>query len=94
MGNKITQYIDNSLIKNIDHLNKITLGERFFPIKCIYCTFHKINTRLLIMPWNYNARNTVSFSVSKFFFIYLMTPVDSTNDQNTMLELFKATCTH
>ena len=29
-----------------------------------------------------------------FFFCFLMTPVDSTNDQNTIVELFKATFTH
>ena len=34
------------------------------------------------------------FSVGKISFLSLMTPIDSTNDQNTMLELFKATFTH
>ena len=33
--------------------------------------------------WKYNnTRNTISFSVSKISFIFLMTPIDSTNDQN------------
>ena len=37
-----------------------------------------------LYPWNYNTRNTISFSVSKIYFINLMTPFDFTNDQNTM----------
>ena len=33
--------------------------------------------------WKYNnTRNTISFSVSKISFIFLMTPIDSFNDQN------------
>ena len=45
--------------------------------------------------WKYNnTRNTISFSVSKIYFIFLMTPIDSTNDQNICVELFKATFTH
>ena len=32
--------------------------------------------------WEYNNRNTRSFSVSKISFIFLMTPIDSFNDQN------------
>ena len=32
--------------------------------------------------WKYNNRNTISFSVSKISFVFLMTPIDSTNDQN------------
>ena len=36
-----------------------------------------------IKAWNYNTRNTISFSVSRIYFIYLMTHIDSTNDQNT-----------
>ena len=35
-------------------------------------------------PLNYNTRNTISFSVSKIPFIYIMTPTDYTDDQNTM----------
>ena len=34
--------------------------------------------------WNYNTRNTISFFVSKISFINLMTPIDSTNNQNIM----------
>ena len=30
------------------------------------------------------GRTTIYFSVSKIYFRYLMTPIDSTNDQNTM----------
>ena len=44
--------------------------------------------------WIYNnTRNTISFSVSKIYFIFLMTPIDSNNDQNICVELFKATFT-
>ena len=32
--------------------------------------------------WKCNNRNTISFSVSKISFVFLMTPIDSTNDQN------------
>ena len=32
--------------------------------------------------WNYNARNNISFSVSKIYFVYLMARVDLTNHQN------------
>ena len=35
----------------------------------------------LVNVWKYNnTRNTISFSVSKISFIFLMTPTDSTND--------------
>ena len=37
-----------------------------------------------VRPWNHNTRNTISFSVSKISFINLTTPIDSTNDQDTM----------
>ena len=46
-------------------------------------------------PWKYhNTKNTNSFSVSKVSFIFLMTLIDSTNDQNICVELFKATFIH
>ena len=32
--------------------------------------------------WKYNNRSTISFSVSKISYIFLMTPIDSTNEQN------------
>ena len=32
--------------------------------------------------WKYNNRNTISFSVSKISFIFLMTLINSTNDQD------------
>ena len=42
----------------------------------------------MFVPWKYNnTRNTISFSVSKISFIFLMTPIDSTNDQNICVEL-------
>ena len=48
-----------------------------------------------VFSWKYNnTSNTISFSVSKTSFIFLMTPIDSTNDQNICVELFKATFTH
>ena len=40
---------------------------------------------------NYNAKNTISFSVTKTLIIYLMTPTDSTNDQNTILRIKEKT---
>ena len=43
---------------------------------------------------NNNTRNTISFSVSKISFIFLMIPIDSTYDQNICVELLKATFTH
>ena len=47
------------------------------------------------LTWKYNnTRNTISFSVSKMSFIFLMTPIDFTNDQNIFVELFEATYTH
>ena len=39
MMNKITKHIDNSLIKNLDHLININIGECFFPIKYIDSKF-------------------------------------------------------
>ena len=43
----------------------------------------------------YNVtKNTISFSVSKISFVYLMTPIYSTNDQNICVELFNVTSTH
>ena len=45
--------------------------------------------------WKYNKnRNTISFSVSKNSFIFLITPIDSTNDQNICVELFKVIFAH
>ena len=52
-------------------------------------------TGSLVGTWEYNnIRNTISFSVSKISFNFLMTPIDSTNDQNIWIELVKATFTH
>ena len=45
------------------------------------------------MKYN-NTRNTISFSVNKVPFIFLVTPVNSTNAQNICVDLFKATFTH
>ena len=48
-----------------------------------------------VKPSKYNSTGiTISFSASKIYFIFLMTPIDSTNDQNICVELFKATFTH
>ena len=33
-----------------------------------------------IAPWNYNKRNTISFSDSKISFTYLVILIDSTDD--------------
>ena len=41
-------------------------------------------TKLYFISWNYNRRSTISFSVSKIPFVYLMTPIDSINNQSTM----------
>ena len=38
-------------------------------------------------------RNAISFSVGKIPFIFLMTPIDSNNDRNMWVKLFKATFT-
>lgn len=34
--------------------------------------------------WNYNTRNNISFTISKFTLIYLIVSIDFTNDQNAM----------
>ena len=48
-----------------------------------------------IQAWKYNnTRNTLFYSISKISFIFLITHIDSTNDQNTCVELFKDTFTH
>ena len=39
-----------------------------------------------LKPSNYNKRNAICFSIIKISFIYLMTSIDTTNDQNTMAE--------
>ena len=42
-------------------------------------------------PWKYNnTKNNISFSANEIYFIFIMTPVGSTNDENTCVELFKA----
>ena len=41
-----------------------------------------------------NTRNPISFSFSQISLIFPMTPIDSSNDQNMCVELFKATFTH
>ena len=46
------------------------------------------------MHGNIVTQGIPSLSVSKIYFIFLMTPIDSTNDQNICAELFKATFTH
>ena len=43
---------------------------------------------------NIITQRILSFSVSKNSFIFLMIPIDFTNDQNICVELFKATFTH
>ena len=45
----------------------------------------KHSSRIITLSnaWKYNnKRNTISFLVSKISFIFLMIPIDSTNDQN------------
>ena len=37
-----------------------------------------------VEPWNYNTKNNISFSVSQNSSMYLMVPIDFTNDQNNM----------
>ena len=57
--------------------------------------FEQILHIVLVFPWKYNkTRNIISFSVSKTFFIFLMSPIDSTNDQNIYVELLKPIFTH
>ena len=63
MRNKITYYIDNSLIENRDHLVNSNVGQRLFPMKWIYCTFDKINIRLLLMP-NFSFRRWWMFKLN------------------------------
>ena len=57
--------------------------------KIIWDYLHKVIFPL-VGPWKYNnTKNTIPFSVSKISFIFLMTHIDSTNDQNVCVELFK-----
>ena len=37
-----------------------------------------------LSPLNYDTKNNISVSVIKIFFIYLIIPIDFTNDQNAM----------
>ena len=56
---------------------------------------HPLRSITFSNAWKYNnSRNAISFSVSKIYFILLMTLIDSTNDQNICAEFFKATFTH
>ena len=48
----------------------------------------------LIDHRNIITQGIPSLSVSKISFIFLMTPTDSSNDQNICVELFKGTFTH
>ena len=38
-----------------------------------------------LSPLNYDTKNNISVSVIKISFIYLIIPIDFTNDQNAML---------
>ena len=42
-----------------------------------------------LQAWNYNARNTIPFYVSKISFTYLMTPIDSTHHQNKRSDAYQ-----
>ena len=58
------------------------------------CEKHPSRIITVSNAWKYNTRNIISFSVSKTSFILLMTPIESTNNQNICIEFFKATFTH
>ena len=64
-------------------------------LKKIYifiCNTYVFCIKICFLRWNMylihhgiiNTKNTISFSVSKISFINLMTPIDSTNKENTM----------
>ena len=59
--------------------------------------FLNIKGHATIISWKYsNTRNTISLSVSKISFIFLIIPIDydSTNYQNIWVGLSMATFTH
>ena len=43
-----------------------------------------MNRGLSFSSWDYNTRSNISFSLSKIYFTYLMTPTDFTNDKSTI----------
>ena len=71
-------------IKQMSQIDVMMSRTPFF-WKLLHLFYHvSFNMSPRIMTWNYNTRNTIFFSVSKISFIYLITCIDSTNDQNTM----------
>ena len=55
---------------------------------------HPLRSITFSNAWKYDTRNTITFSFSKIYFTFLMTPIDFTNDQNMCAKLFKATFTY
>ena len=43
-----------------------------------------MNRGLSFSSWDYNTRSNISFSLSKIYFTYLITPTDFTNDKSTI----------
>lgn len=50
------------------------------PKNHLYASFNLV----WIVSWNENTRNIIAFSFSKISFINIMTPINSTYDQNTI----------
>ena len=82
-GLMLPWYVESMLYERIVH---VLLLHKFYQIlrhileKCLkaYMWLSYVHS------WKYNnTRNTISFYVSKISFIFFMTPIDSTNDQNT-----------
>ena len=70
----------------------VAFGILVLSTKKRYSSFSK---KVFVFPWKYNnTRHAISLSVSKISFSFLMTPIGSTNYQNTCLDLFKTTFTH
>ena len=55
----------------------------------------RLNVVLFVFAWKCNnTRNTISIFLSQISFIFLIAPIDSSNDQNICVEFFMVTFTH
>ena len=76
------------LVIYIDNTNLLK-GYQSSDYHIFYRTVYTTQTSQIVTPWN--KMNTISFPVSKISLIFLMTPMDSTNEQYICAELLKAT---
>ena len=77
---KLIIVIIKSILETLDQNSKFLISEKVLHID--KNVFPRLKPQLVkLQPWKYNnTRNSIFFSVSKIYFIFFMTPIDSIND--------------